>query len=98
MKKGTNTLADYKIFGSENRDTEGGNILIQEFLHEKQTPENLKKLAAAISIVWPHNEEKSALDVKLSLSKFQEKLEKNKQEISTYLDQERKKKRSSDNN
>ena len=98
MKKGRNTLADYKIFGSETRGAEGGNKLIKEFLHEKQTPENLKKLATAVSIVWPHNKEKSVLDVKLSLSKFQEKLKKNKQEISEYLAQEREKKRSLDNN
>ncbi len=92
MKRGKNTLAGYEIFGSNLKDTKEGIELMEAFILRKQTPENLRKLATAVSIVWPQINQESVLDVKRSFSKFQEKLESNKQQISEYLAHEREKK------
>ena len=73
-------LDNYKIFGSELRGTEEVENRIKSVIREKETPENLKILATALSAEWK-NEDQNVSRLKLSFSKFEEKLEERKAEI-----------------
>lgn len=75
---------EYEVFGSKLRGTDEVENIVKTIIQKKQTPANLRKLAKAVSIEWKHTEE-NVSQLNLSFSKFEEKLEKNKQEISEHL-------------
>ena len=80
MKNKRKNATDYDIFGSVLRGTEEGEAMVKTVIQEKQTPENLNKLAKAVSIDW-NQTDNNVLHLKLAFSRFEEKLEKNKQDI-----------------
>jgi len=92
MDKKTKAIAKYKIFGSDLRGTHDVEKKVTAILVEKETPENIKILARELSEEWRRDNENVAR-LKLSFSKFEEKLEMRKAEISRIyaLDKEKRK-------
>ena len=81
MDKKEKVLANYEIFGSDLRGTDAVEKEIAAVISEKETPENIKILAKELNKEWNKADENVAR-LKLSFSKFEEKLELRKAEIS----------------
>jgi len=92
MEKKEKALAKYEIFGSDLRGTDAVEKEIVAVILEKETPENIQKLARELDKVWS-KEDENVSRLKLSFSKFEEKLELRKAEISRVyaLDKEKRK-------
>jgi len=81
MKKEINARADYEVFGSKLRGTEEVEKKVKAVIVKKETAENLKTLGKALLVEWKATEE-NVSNFKLAFSKFEEKLDQNKAEIS----------------
>ena len=81
MKKGNSALADYEVFGSKLRGTEEVEEIVKAVISKKETTDNLKTLGKALLAEWKSTEENIS-SFKLTFSKFEEKLDQNKAEIS----------------
>ena len=96
MKKKRKNVTDYDLFGSVLRGTEEVETMVKTIIQGKQTPENLSKLAKAVSIEW-NQTDNNVLRLKLAFSRFEEKLEKNKHDILAYYAREKENQKDSTN-
>jgi len=94
MEKKEKALAKYEIFGSDLRGTDAVEKEVVAVILEKETPENIKKLARELDKEWSKEDENVA-KLKLSFSRFEEKLELKKAEISRIYALEKEKKKAS---
>lgn len=80
MKDKKKVLADYKIFGSEYSGAGDFEARVNILIQEKETPENLNKLA---KVLFKRREikDENVVKSKLSFSAFEQKLEERKAEI-----------------
>lgn len=81
MKKKNSALADYEVFRSKLRGTDEVEKLVKAVITKKETVDNLKTLGKALLVEWKSTEE-DVSNFKLAFSKFEEKLDQNKAEIS----------------
>lgn len=67
----------YKLFGPSGRGNEEVEGRLRELIGQMQTPENLRKL---MSVITPETRQSPLVERKMDFSKFEEKLNKAKDE------------------